>query len=391
MRGLIFDPFAGISGDMVLGALVDLDPDASWLRDTVAATGLEGVTVGVERVLRSGVACHRVWFEVAAAQPERHLSDVLEVIDGSGLAREVRERAGAVFRRLAEAEAEVHGTDPERIHFHEVGAVDSILDVLCAAAAVAERGYKAFYTRPVTVGSGTIAMAHGRYPLPAPATARLLAGLPVRDPGYEGECTTPTGAAILATLTGGRSPVDAVLGATGFGAGMRDPEGRPNCLRVMECEVVGAADVLYVLQADLDDMPAEYAASAQAALLERGALDAVVLPLGMKKGRQGLRLEALAGADRLDAVIGVIFASTSTAGVRYWPVGRTALSRTEDVQTWRGQRIRRKRVRLPDGSERSKPEYEDVVRAAEALGLSPYEVRLALERDAKALDDEKRK
>lgn len=389
MRGLIFDPFAGISGDMVLGALVDLDPDATWLRDTVAATGLDA-TVGVERVMRRGVACHRVWFEAAAEQPERHLSDVLEVIDGSGLGWAVRDRAASVFQRLAEAEAEVHGTDPERIHFHEVGAVDSILDVLCAAAAVAERGYEAFYTRPVTVGSGTIQMAHGRYPVPAPATAKLLAGLRVRDPGYEGECTTPTGAAILATLTGGREPVEAVLGATGFGAGARDPEGRPNCLRVMECEVVGRADRLYVVQADLDDMPAEYAAAAQGALLEHGALDAVVLPLGMKKGRQGLRLEALAGQDRLDAVIGVIFASTSTAGVRYWPVERMALPRTEEVQTWRGQRIRRKRIRLPDGSERSKPEYEDVVLAAEALGLSPYEVRLALEREVKAPIDEKR-
>lgn len=384
LRGLIFDPFAGISGDMILGALVDLGLAEAWLKDTVASTGLDGVAVGTERVMRQGIACHRVWFDAPEVQPERHLEDVFAVIDGTGATDAVRGRAKEVFRRLAEAEAEVHGTSPERVHFHEVGAVDSILDVLCVIGGVAERGYEAFYTRPIAVGQGSIEVAHGRYPVPAPATAKLLHGLPVRDAGYEGECTTPTGAALLATLTGGRrSPVESVLGASGFGAGSRDPGDRPNCLRLVECEAGARTETLYVLQADLDDMPPEYAAATQDALMRAGALDAVVLPLGMKKGRQGLRLEALAAAAGVDAVLGAMFASTSTLGVRYWPVERPALPREEEVVEWRGHRIRRKRVRLPDGGVRAKPEYEDVVRAARELGMSPYEARLALEREAR--------
>ncbi len=381
MHGLIFDPFAGISGDMTLGALVDLSGRDDWLRDTAAATGLK-VDVTVDAVKRCGIAGHQVRFEVPEGQPERHLADVLEIIDGTGAPEAVRALAGRIFERLAEAEGAVHGVDPGTVHFHEVGAVDSILDVLCVVAGLRELGYDALYTRPVTVGRGTVEMAHGRYPLPAPATARLLEGLEVRDPGFEGECTTPTGAALLATLTGGaRAPVEVMLGRSGYGAGQRDPADRPNCLRLLECEAAPSAEPLVMVQTDVDDMPAEYAVAVQEAAMAAGAVDAVVAPVGMKKGRQGLRLEALAPLGALDAVLGAVFASSSTIGVRYWPVQRVALPREEEVVWWRGQEIRCKRVRLRDGRERVKPDYEDVVRAARALGLAPYETRLALERE----------
>lgn len=386
MRGLIFDPFAGISGDMILGALVDVGLEAEWLRSFVASLGLGDVGVIVERATRQGISCGRVRFELPHERAHRHLRHVLEIVDRSRAPAEAKATAAAVFRRLAEAEAEVHGTSVEKVHFHEVGALDAILDVLCAAAGLAELGIRQCYTRPVTVGSGFIEIEHGRFPLPAPATLKLLEGVPVRDAGFAGECTTPTGAAILAVVTGGRpSPSDFSVERSGFGAGSRDPSDRPNCLRVIVAEVpAGREGRLFLLQADVDDLPPEYVPPAQDALLTAGALDAVVVPVSMKKGRPGLRFEALVPEGALDRALDALYANTSTIGARYWAVERPALPRREDAVEWRGHKVRRKRVRLPGGGERIKPEFEDVVRAASALGVSPYEARLALERETPA-------
>jgi pyridinium-3,5-bisthiocarboxylic acid mononucleotide nickel chelatase len=218
------------------------------------------------------------------------------------------------------------------------------------------------------------------YPLPAPATARLLEGLPVRETGYPEECTTPTGAALLAALTdGARVPGEVVYGRSGFGAGTRDPEGRPNCLRVIECTLAQAADSLYVIQADIDDMAPEYVAAARDELAAAGAVDVVLSRVDMKKGRPGVRLEALAPEASLSAVIESFFVGTRTIGVRYWRADRAVLERSDETVEWEGQRIRRKRVTLPDGRTRAKPEYDDVVAAARALGLAPHEVRARLD------------
>ncbi|MFP4624233.1 MAG: nickel pincer cofactor biosynthesis protein LarC [Gemmatimonadota bacterium] len=377
-RALVFDPFAGISGDMVLGALVDVGLEGEWLRSFVAALDL-GASVTVDRVDRSGIRCSRVRFELPHEHEHRHLDDVLAIVARSGVAAPVEERAAAVFRRIAEAEAAVHGVPVERVHFHEVGALDSILDVVCAAAGLAELGYDRFYTRPVAVGSGTVEMAHGRYPLPAPATARLLEGLPVRETGYPEECTTPTGAALLAELTRGRrAPAELVYGRTGYGAGTRDPQGRPNCLRVIEA-AAAAERGRYTVVADVDDQAPEYLAAARDSLLEAGALDVTVTRVDMKKGRPGMRLEALVGEASLDAVTAAFFRGTTSIGVRYWPVERVVLERSEELLEWRGQRIRVKRVVLPDGRERRKPEFDDVMAAARATGLTPQEVRAEME------------
>lgn len=394
LRGLIFDPFAGISGDMILGALVDLGLSPDWLKDFVASLGLGDVRVVVERAVRRGISCGRVYFELPHEHAHRHLRHVLEIIDRSAAPAGVKARASAAFRRLAEAEAEVHGTTVERVHFHEVGALDAILDVLCAMAGIAELGFERCYTLPVAVGSGWVEIEHGRFPVPAPATLKLLEGLPIRGTELVGECTTPTGAAILSTVVEGREPpAEFVVLRSGFGAGTRDPEDRPNALRLIACEVSDepAGERLYVVHADMDDLPPEYAAPAQEAVLGAGALDATLLSLGMKKGRPGLRLEALAPESALDSVLEALFTNTSTIGARYWPVNRTALPREMEVVEWRGQRIRRKRVRLPGGGERAKPEYDDVVAAARSLGLAPYQVRVALEQadlERARLDDE---
>jgi pyridinium-3,5-bisthiocarboxylic acid mononucleotide nickel chelatase len=380
MRALVFDPFAGISGDMTLGALIDLGLPADWLKAFVASLELGEIDVTVERVDRRGIDCGRVSFTLPHEHAHRHLRHMVEIVEKCDVPERVRERAIDAFRRIAVAEAEVHGTTVEKVHFHEVGGLDAILDVLCAMAGVEQLGFDDFYTRPVALGSGYVDIAHGRYPVPAPATLKVLEGVPVSGLDIPGECTTPTGAAILAALTGGRAaPATIVAGKSGFGAGTRNPERFPNCLRLIACTLPARADSLLLVQSDLDDLPPEYAQPAIDALMEAGALDAVIMPVTMKKGRPGLRVEALADAATVDAVLAALFRATSTIGARYWPVTRPALPRTSDEVRYEGRRIRRKIVTLPDGSTRAKPEFEDIARAAKALGVPAWEIRRALE------------
>jgi hypothetical protein len=380
VRALIFDPFAGISGDMTIAALLDIGLEEAWLRAFVHGLHLTDVDIVVERVRRRGIAAPLVHFTYPAEPAHRHLQHVLEIIDRSGATESAKERARAAFRRIADAEAKVHGTTIEKVHFHEVGAIDAILDVLCVMAGVSQLGYDAFFTRPIAVGSGWIDIEHGRFPVPAPATLAILDGFPLTGTQFAGECTTPTGAAVLATLTGGKTcPNEFVAGRAGYGAGSRDPADRPNVLRLVEADVAApAADTLWLVQADLDDLTAEFAAAAVDAILAAGAADAVLVPLTMKKGRPGVRIEILAPTARLADVERTLFLATSTIGLRRWPVQRTLLERDVCVREWRGHGIRWKRVRLPDGSFRDKPDYEDIARAAAALGMTPYEVRVLL-------------
>jgi pyridinium-3,5-bisthiocarboxylic acid mononucleotide nickel chelatase len=382
LRALIFDPFAGISGDMTVGALLDLGVPAEWLTEFVASLGLGEIGVVVARVQRRGIDCAHVRFELPHEHAHRHLRHVVEIIERANTSPATKERAKRAFTLLAQAEAEVHGTTLEKVHFHEVGALDAILDVLCSMAAIEELGFERFFTRPVALGCGWVDIEHGNFPVPAPATMKLLAGAPVTGHALQGECTTPTGAAILMALSGGLAPpAELIAGRSGFGAGTRDPQDRPNCLRLIEARVPGAADgTLYLIQADTDDLAPEYAAPAVQALLDAGALDAVLIPTQMKKGRPGLRVEALAPAAALDRVLAELFLSTSTIGARYWPVSRPALEREEGEIVHEGQRIRTKTVTLPGGRKRTKPEFEDVIAAARALKKRPIELRAEVER-----------
>jgi hypothetical protein len=381
MKGLIFDPFAGVAGDMTVAALVDLGLDPEWLRSFVRDLGLGDIGITIERAQRRGIDCAYIRFELPHEHAHRHLRHVVDIIDRSNTSTLTKQRAKLAFQRLAEAEARVHGTTVEKVHFHEVGALDAILDVLGSMAAVERLGFTEFFTRPVAVGHGWIDIAHGNFPVPAPATLNLLTGIPTTGTHLAGECTTPTGAAIVSALTDGRPAPDVftVIG-TGFGAGTRDPEDRPNCLRLIAVEIEARTERLYVVQADLDDLSAEYAASAQQALMTVGALDVVIVNVAMKKGRPGIRLEALVPEAALDRVLNTLFSATTTIGARYWPVSRVALPRGEDTIEWEGQTIRRKQVTLPDGSVRWKPEYEDVLKAAETLGLTPLNVRQSVDK-----------
>lgn len=383
MKALIFDPFAGIAGDMTIAALIDLGLDPDWLRQFVSELNVGDVAIHIERVRRKGIDCAYVRFDLPHEHAHRHLKHVVAIIDQSNTSDLTKNRAKLAFQRLAEAEAKVHGTTVEKVHFHEVGALDAILDVLCSMAGIEQLGFEGFFTRPVAVGHGWVDIAHGNFPVPAPATLNLLSGIATTGLHLPGECTTPTGAAIISALTAGKGPPDVfTVTKTGFGAGTRDPEDRPNCLRLIaaEIEIEPSAESLYVIQADIDDLSPEYAVSAQQALLAGGALDAVMVHVSMKKGRQGTRLEALAPRDKLDGLLRTLFSATTTIGARYWPVLRIALPRGEDTVEWEGQQIRRKQVSLPDGTTRWKPEYEDVQKAAEVLGVSALAVRQAVDR-----------
>ncbi|HWK88641.1 MAG TPA: LarC family nickel insertion protein, partial [Longimicrobium sp.] len=245
-----------------------------------------------------------------------------------------------------------------------------------------------FYTRPAALGRGWVEMAHGNFPVPPPAVLKLLNGVPVRDPDFEGECTTPTGAALLQALTRGRpAPATFVPLASGFGAGTRDPQDRPNVLRLILIEPQagdGDGDGVLVVQCDVDDLPAEYVPPLVQAVLDAGALDCTASPLGMKKGRPGLRLEALAPPAALDAVSAALFRAGSTIGLRWWAASRRVLPRRMETVSWRGEEIRVKRSALPGGGERAKPEFDDVARAAARLGLTPLEAYRALLADGVA-------
>jgi pyridinium-3,5-bisthiocarboxylic acid mononucleotide nickel chelatase len=367
VRALIFDPFSGISGDMTVAALLDAGLPLEWLRAFVDGLRLGELGVGAERVDRKGIACTRLLLDLPHEHAHRHLADVVRIIDGTGVSPEVREGAVRAFMLLAEAEAEVHGTTPDRVHFHEVGALDAIVDVLCAVAGAYELGARAFYTRPVALGRGWVDMAHGHFPVPPPAVLKLLEGIPVRDPDFEGECTTPTGAAILRALTGGAAPPTTFVPVrTGFGAGTRDPQDRPNCLRVVVVEVdpaaAGAGDRngdggrVVVVQCDVDDLPPEYVPSLLQSALDAGAVDCTATPVVMKKGRPGVRVEALVPPARLDAVQTALLHAGTSIGLRHWPAERRTLPRRTETVEWRGSEVRVKRSLLPGGGERAKPE-----------------------------------
>lgn len=377
MRIAILDPAHGISGDMTLGALLDLGLDPEWLRALPAALGLEGVSVRISDVKRGEIACRKVDFDIPPQPHGRHLKHIAAIVEGSSAPDAVKRSAMDAFTQLTDVEASIHGTTREKVHLHEVGAVDAILDVVGAVWGLQKLGVDAVYNTPVTLGDGFVDAAHGRMAVPAPATIRLLEGIAVR-PGPEGagELTTPTGAVLVRVLSKGAPPPAYTPVATGYGAGSRDPAGRANALRIILAEAAGAAsaETLALLAADIDDLGGEFVAGAADALRAAGALDVTLVQTLMKKGRPGVRVEvlcALADADRLETLL---LTESSSIGVRRLLVSRRALPRREITVTVEGQVIRLKEVTLPDGTTRVKPEWDDVQAAARALGRPAPEV-----------------
>ncbi len=378
-RSLIFDPFAGISGDMILGALLDVGLPADWLRGLVNDLPVRaGIEIG--QAARRSINALRVHVETSQPEPARHLDDVLEIIDQAPVPRSAQELATSAFRRLAEAEGEIHGISPDKVHFHEVGAADAIVDILGATAGVAELGVERCYTRPVAIGLGWVTAQHGALPIPAPATLKLLEGLPVSESHLEGELTTPTGAVLLSVLSQGRrAPSGYVPIRSGFGAGRRDPSSHPNCLRVI-LAALEMQDGLCMVQADIDDMLPEYVPALREALEAAGALDVWMHSVQMKKGRSGLRVEALVRQNQRDEFARTLFSYSTTLGFRFWPVDREVLLRSTKTIEWRGFAIRVKTGFGAEGHVTCKPEYEDIEKAARALGLPALKVRQEVEK-----------
>jgi hypothetical protein len=379
----ILDAFSGIAGDMTLGALLDLGLDPDWLRALPATLGLDGVSVRIERVKRGEIASWKVDFDIPPQPHGRHLKHLKAIVEASPAPAHVKEKANAAFEAVASCEAEIHGTTIEKVHLHEVGAVDAILDIMGSIWGFDLIGVQAVYCGTIALGDGFVDSAHGRLAIPAPATLRLLAGQSVRNgPPESGELTTPTGAALVKVLSRGAPPVEYRPLKSGYGAGTKDPKGRANVLRIILGEAGDATspvgDTLHLLAADLDDMTGEYLASAAELLREAGALDVVLLHTIMKKGRPGVRIEVLclpADATRLEALL---LRESSTIGVRRATVSRRALTRTAGSVDVFGHQVSVKTVELPDGGTRTKAEYEDVRRVARETGRTTADILEAI-------------
>jgi uncharacterized protein (TIGR00299 family) protein len=363
-----FDAFSGISGDMTVGALADAGADQAAIADAVASLEA-GAIVSFEKVKRHGIGATKYHVATEETKKHRHLSHIVKMIEKGNLTDGARRRAIAIFHKLGEAEATVHQVPIEKVHFHEVGAADSIADIVGAAVALDSLDVETVICSPVNVGSGTVNTEHGVLPVPAPATARLLSGAPVYARGPEMELTTPTGAAVASTLALRFGPMPAMrIAATGYGAGSKDFAEQANVLRVITGEPTGADEALtvHVIEANIDDLNPQVLAYASERLMEFGALDVSMQHLVMKKGRSGTLLRVVARPEDREALAQVIFAETSTLGLRMYPAERRVQARTfTEVETPYGP------VKIKVSSEGSyAPEYEDCRRIAAQSGVA---------------------
>ncbi len=377
MTLIYVDAFAGAAGDMLLGALLDAGADEAALRRHLATLPVDGYELDVRPEVRHGLRATRaeVRLDHHAHHAHRGLADVVEILDAGDLPGRAPAYAKAVFRRLAEAEATVHGTTPEEIHFHEVGAVDAIVDIAGVATALALLAMDRLACSPLPMGSGYVEAAHGRLPVPAPAVVELVRGCPTAECGEGGERTTPTGAAILVTLAEAFGPIPPMVPeAVGYGAGEREGEHLANCVRVVvghDSSTDGAdRDTLWLVEANLDDATGESIGAATGAILAAGARDVWLTPVTMKKGRPGVVVSCLADDGAREAVEEAVFVHTPTFGLRRRRVQRSLLTRTHvEARTPYGT------VRMKVGSRGGRvmtasPEYADCLRAAEQGGVA---------------------
>jgi uncharacterized protein (TIGR00299 family) protein len=371
-RVAYFNCAAGVAGDMLLGALVDAGADASVVEDTVAGLGVAGWTLTFARTQRGGIAAtHAVVEADDGAHPHRPVSEIRRLLDGAHLTARVRDRARRVFDTLAAVEAEIHGVPADEVVFHEVGAIDAIVDVVGVCAALDALGIDRVVSSPIAVGHGTVRTSHGDLPNPPPAVARLLAtrNVPVVGVDTTMELSTPTGVALLVGLADSFGALPAItIEAAGWGAGTADPAGRPNVVQVLiGTPAAGTAPqpgrTAVVLEVNVDDVTGEVLAHTVAALLAAGAHDAWATPIVMKKGRPAHTVAALVDPADVDRLAAVLLAETGSLGLRATTVERWPQRRAEATIDVGGHTIR---VKVADG--RAKPEHDDAVAAARALG-----------------------
>jgi pyridinium-3,5-bisthiocarboxylic acid mononucleotide nickel chelatase len=375
-RVLYLEPVGGIAGDMFLGLALDLGVSQAALEEGLRSLDVGGWQLQALPAERHGLTGIHVEVRVASAPADVHrpLADILRRIEGSGLPSRARARAGAVFEAIGRVEASIHGVALEAVAFHEVGAVDSIIDICGAALALELLGDPEVLCAPPPLGSGTIATAHGLMPIPTPATLELLQGVPVRFEGV-GELTTPTGAALVKVLSRVATPPELLLERVGYGVGTRQMADRPNVLRgTLGRPTAGVQTGTFVLETNLDDCSPQLLATLLESLLAHGALDAWVVPATMKKGRPGHLLGALVGGERRAALVELVLRESTTLGVRTFPVERTALARHHvTVETSHGP-VRIKVGMLGEEALNAAPEYEDVRALAEAAGVPVKQV-----------------
>lgn len=378
MRCVYFDCFSGASGDMIVGALLDAGLAIETLRTELDKLGLSGYHIEASRVKRGGIAA--TGFKVVIDRPEqkrRHLRQIVEAIDGSGLSERIKRDSRRIFRRLAEAEAGIHDTDVEKVHFHEVGAVDAIVDIVGACVALEKLGIEQVTVSALPTGTGFVDCEHGKLPVPAPATAALLVGFPVAPSDVEAELTTPTGAAVLTTLGesfGSRPAMD--VASVGYGAGAREMEHGPNLLRVIigETETKARADRMWVLETNIDDMPAELFEVLFERLFAAGAMDVFTTAIQMKKGRPGVKLSVILADERRTVAEDIVFRETTTFGIRAYEVERHKLGRESvKVHTQWGE-VSVKLGRLGRELVTVSPEYDDCRRIAARHGVALKDV-----------------
>lgn len=376
MRVAYLDCFSGISGDMTLGALIDAGVPLSAIQEGIDSLQLPSCQLRTTEVKKNGFRATHLQVLYQPEHAHRHLHHIVEMIERSSLSARQQQLATQIFTRLGEAEAKVHGTTIEKVHFHEVGAIDSIADIVGAAIGWDLLEVDRICCAPIPTGTGTVKIAHGTVSVPAPATAELLAGIPLASCSVPAELTTPTGAAIAATLVDQFGPLPPMqIETIGYGAGTRDLEDRPNVLRLMVGQVADPAlaapierDQVRILETNLDDVPGEWIAYCKERLLEAGALDVFTTPIQMKKNRPGVTLSVLCAEDRVAKLEEIIFTETGSLGIRGWTAARHILPRqSQRVATAWGM-VEGKVGRLPDERVVFAPEYESCRQLAAASG-----------------------
>ena len=422
MNTLYIEPFSGLSGDMFLGALCGLLEAYDDLEELPQKLNLPDGRVEISSVEKNGIVCRHVnvvdlneptnvhhdhghkhehehphqhhkhdeghshshshdhpHSHVHGSHEHRHLSEIIELIDNADITDSARKISKEIFQLIGKAESEVHNIPIEKIHFHEISAVDSIIDIVGCAVLIDQLGSLTTYSEPVCVGHGMVDTQHGLLPIPAPATAKLLQGIPYYKGDEKGERVTPTGAAILKYLNPIFESPTLKIDRSAYGPGKKNFIG-PNVLRLSLGTISQASSAIYSIETNLDDSSSELLGSDfQAQLLEQGAIDFTLTQALMKKGRPGHLLSALASHEDLESVCDFILENTTAIGIRYYPISRKILDRTEEAVSTEFGNIRVKTVTTPSGKERRKAEYEDLSRVAKKQGVSIMELKQSIE------------
>ena len=373
MRIAYFDCFSGVSGDMILGALIDAGADLHKLESELGKLKISGFTLKAEKTIRRGLSGTRFFVDADHSHAERHLTDIERIVDNSGLADDIKTRAKTIFRDLAHVEAKIHNTNPGDVHFHEVGGLDSIVDVVGSLIVMKMLGIETMYASRIPVGTGFVECDHGILPLPAPATLELLKGIPVHASSIEKELVTPTGIAILKHVVQSFGAIPEMkIEHIGYGAGSRDLK-IPNLLRVWigETEVKEEyeEDEVILIETNIDNMNPEILGYVLERLLERGVLDAFMTPIFMKKNRPGTLLSILITPDKLDETISTIFAETTSLGVRFRRLERRKVPREQILVETSFGPVRVKVSHIDSEKRIISPEYEDCREIAARMGV----------------------